>query len=319
MEPSQHDSSPLNILDDTPVYNGKAVSVIVDHVTIRYLTPSGDKRHLAQANPLRRTMSYLLGRQVRIPLYPVYNASIIAFDGDSIGIVGTNGAGKSTILRAVGGFERPYAGEVWATSQPAHLGVNAALITRLDAYRNAYLGLLAQGLSPEEAKDLVPKIIEYAGIGSAAHRAINTYSWGMNARLRFAVATAVHPKILIVDEALGGGDAAFTQKSRQTIDEILEDAGTIFTVSHNINEIKRTCNRVVWINKGHIIADGDVNEITAAYTQWIKYLAGKPDEANAVLLDYARSYEPPKFETVFEKRSRPADTSTTPEETRAKA
>lgn len=245
-------------------------------------------------------MAKTLGRKVRIPIYPVKNVSFTTREGDAVGMIGENGAGKSTLLRIIGGFERSYEGDVWATNQPAHLGVNAALIPRLDAFRNARIGCLAQGMSPEQADEMVPRIIEYAGLGNAAHRAINTYSWGMNARLRFAIATMTHPKILIVDEALGGGDAAFAKKAKAELEAILEEAGTLFLVNHNMNEIKRTCNRVIWINKGRIIADGEVTPITDAYTQWMKYVGeGNMTEANAILLEHAKAFIPEEFEVSF--------------------
>lgn len=187
-------------------------SVVVDHVTVRYMTPTNSKKAQAQANIARRTIGKLLGRNVRVPIYPVRNVSFVAHDGESVGIIGENGAGKSTLLRVIGGFERPLDGQVYATSQPAHLGVNAALLIRLDAYKNAEIGCLAMGMSPEETQEAVPKIIEYSGLGNAAYRAVHTYSSGMRARLRFAISATVHPRILLVDEALGTGDATFQKK-----------------------------------------------------------------------------------------------------------
>lgn len=284
----------------------KHPSVVVDNVTVRYLTPSSSKEDRASAGFLRRVATKIAGRQVRIPVYPVKNVSFLAYNGDSIGLIGENGAGKSTLLRVIGGFERPLEGDVWASSQPAHLGVNAALIPRLNAYRNAKIGLLAQGLSPKEADERIPEIIEYAGLGRAAHRAINTYSWGMNARLRFAISTAVHPRILLIDEALGGGDAAFAKKAKKEIEKILDEAGTIFNVNHNIAEIRRTCNRAIWINKGHIIADGDVNEVTTNYTKWMQYLGdGKNDAADSLLLECAKNYTPIHLDVHTQKPSLP--------------
>lgn len=292
------DNFPWNSHKDTTT----EPSVVVDHVTVRYMTPTNSKKAHAEANIARRVVGKLLGRNVRVPIYPVRDVSFIAYDGESIGLLGENGAGKSTLLRVIGGFERPLDGQVYATSQPAHLGVNAALLIRLDAYKNAEIGCLAMGMSPEETKEAVPKIIEYAGLGNAAYRAVHTYSSGMRARLRFAISAAVHPRILLVDEALGTGDATFQKKSRNTIDKILSDAGTIFMVNHNVDAIKTMCNRALWIHKGHLIADDSPKQVAKDYAQWTGLVSsGKTQKANDFLLDMAKAFTPIDLQTDLNK------------------
>lgn len=287
-------------------------SVVVDHVTVRYRTPSNSRAAAKQVNIIRRTTAKVFGRRVRVPIYPVRDVSFRAYDGDAIALIGENGAGKSTLLRVIGGFERPLEGQVYATSQPAHLGVNAALLLHLDAYKNARIGCLAQGLTSEEADAAVPDIIKFSGLGSAAHRAVRTYSSGMHARLRFAINAVVHPRILLIDEALGTGDAVFAKKAKTVIDEILEDAGTIFMVSHSIPSLRQICNRGIWIHKGRIVTDTPFAESIKLYQQWTKLqTSGKTEKANAFLLDLMNSYEPDEF-TISSNRKKRAKVSTPP-------
>lgn len=281
------------------VADSQPLSVVADHVTVRYLTPSTSKKSAKEASIVRRVGARILGRKVRVPIYPVRDVSFRAYEGDSIAFIGANGAGKSTLLRVVGGFERPLDGQVYASSQPAHLGVNAALLLQLDAYKNARIGCLAQGLSSEEADAAVPEIIEFAALGTAAHRAVRTYSSGMHARLRFAISAAVHPHILLIDEALGTGDAVFAKKSQKAIEEILSDAGTIFMVSHDMNSLKRVCNRSIWIHKGRIMMDDDIDTVAKQYTTWSGLMSdGKKEKANTMLLDVANAYRPDNFTVV---------------------
>lgn len=287
-------------------------SVVVDHVTVRYMTPSNSRTAAKQVNIIRRATAKVFGRRVRVPIYPVRDVSFRTYDGDAIALIGENGAGKSTLLRVIGGFERPLEGQVYATSQPAHLGVNAALLLHLDAYKNARIGCLAQGLTSEEADAAVPDIIKFSGLGSAAHRAVRTYSSGMHARLRFAINAVVHPRILLIDEALGTGDAVFAKKTKTVIDEILADAGTIFMVSHSIPSLRQICNRGIWIHKGRIVTDGSFAESIKLYQQWTKLqTAGKTEKANAFLLDLMNSYEPDEFTISSNKKNR-TKTSTSP-------
>lgn len=275
----------------------RSPTVVVDHVTVRYLTPTSSPELERQASVPRRAAARILGRRVRVPVYPVRDVSFRTYNGDAIALMGANGAGKSTLLRVVGGFERPLDGQVYAVSQPAHLGVNAAMLMNLNAYKNARIGALAQGLSSKEADAVVPKIVEFSELGSAAHRAIKTYSTGMRARLRFSINAVVHPHILLIDEALGTGDAVFAKKAKTAIDGILSDAGTIFMVSHSLAALARICNRAIWIHKGRLVMDSSFADVRKEYTAWTKlHTDGKVEKANEFLLDLMNSFQPDAFE-----------------------
>lgn len=259
-------------------------SVIIDHVTVRYMTPSQSDEARREASLGQKVMARMLGRNVRVPIYPVRDVSFVAYRGENIGILGENGAGKSTLLRIIGGFEMPYRGQVYASDQPALLGVNAALIPDLTGRRNTRLGCLAMGLTPQHTDVLIPQILTFSGIGSAADRAMKTYSSGMQARLRFAISAAIRPEILLIDEALGTGDAAFTARANAAMAKTRETAGTVFTVSHAAQTIEETCTRALWLHHGSLIGDGPAPEIARAYRWWAWNKSQGEDKVAAELL-----------------------------------
>lgn len=195
----------------------------------------------------------------------VRGVSFTAHHGESIGIIGTNGSGKSTLLKAMAGLLAPSEGEVYVSGIPSLLGVSAVLMADLTGERNVMIGGLALGLSKAEVQDRFQEIADFADIGEAIYLPMKTYSAGMGARLRFAISTAATPDVLMIDEALATGDAAFRERSRLRIDEIRQEAGTVFVVAHSLASIKSMCSRVIWMDKGIIKMDGDPETVTAAY------------------------------------------------------
>jgi len=192
----------------------------------------------------------------------------VTFDvhvGESVGVVGPNGSGKTTMLQATTGLLPVSAGEIRVRSVPAFLGVQAVLRNQLTGRRNIEIGLLAQGLDWAAVEDLLPSVVEFTGLGDAIDMRMETYSSGMRARLHFAVATATSPEILLIDEALAVGDRAFREKSAQRLDEHRANAGTVLLVSHNLAEIRRSCERVIWLQAGLVMADGPTDEVLVAY------------------------------------------------------
>jgi teichoic acid transport system ATP-binding protein len=147
------------------------------------------------------------------------------------------------------------------------LGVNAALMNDLTGERNVVLGCLAMGMSPADIEELYDDIVDFSGIGDFIDLPMATYSSGMQARLRFAIASAKAHDILLVDEALATGDAEFRVKSEQKIKDLRDQAGTVFLVSHSLEVVLDTCNRAIWLDKGAMIMDGDAKEVVDAYTQ----------------------------------------------------
>ncbi len=191
--------------------------------------------------------------------------SFTAYENDSIGIIGSNGSGKSTLMRAITGLTPASRGAVYASTRPSMLGVGAALIRELSGERNVMLGGLAMGFTKAEIEERYDEIVDFAGIRKFIHLPMRTYSSGMTARLKFAIATIRNHEILIVDEALAVGDRRFRKRSEERIREIRDNAGTVFLVSHSMQSIRDTCTRAIWIEKGELIMDGDVNEVIEAY------------------------------------------------------
>lgn len=222
--------------------------------------------------------------------------SFVAERGQSIGIIGKNGSGKSTLLNMVAGHEKPTTGEIWVGEQPALLSVSAALQPHLSGMQNIRLGLLASGLTPTQVKEIQFDVAKWAEIGAAIDRPLKTYSSGMGARLRFAIATAVRPDILLVDEALSTGDSAFKAKAESRMAEFLDDASTVFIVSHAAATIRKNCTRALWIHDGELIADGAARAVSGLYAKWSKALSDKDNKlANQLIRRARRQYEAPSI------------------------
>jgi teichoic acid transport system ATP-binding protein len=200
--------------------------------------------------------------------------SFIAYRGDAIGVIGRNGSGKSTLLRAIAGLLPPEEGNVYTAGEASLLGVNAALLDDLTGERNVILGCLAMGMSKQEAKDKYPSIVEFSGVGDFIDLPMKTYSSGMGSRLRFAIAASKSQDVLLIDEALATGDAEFRVKSHARISELRQDAGTVFLVAHNLEEVEMTCNRVIWMERGKIVKQGD--DVISIIDEYIAASGGAP-------------------------------------------
>jgi teichoic acid transport system ATP-binding protein len=205
-------------------------------------------------------------------IHAVKGVTFTAHQGEAIGLIGSNGSGKSTLLRAIAGLLPVESGAVFTAGQPSLLGANAALMNDLSGEENVVLGLLAMGMGRQEARERVPEIVEFSGInerGNFSELPMNTYSSGMAARLRFAIAAAKMHDVLLVDEALATGDARFRKRSEQRVRELLGGAGTVFLVSHAVQTIVDTCVRSIWLESGVIRMDGPTSEVVAAYEEYM--------------------------------------------------
>lgn len=185
--------------------------------------------------------------------------------GESVGVVGPNGSGKTTLLQAMTGVLPLTGGDLLVRSLPTFLGVKAALRPRMTGRANILIGLLAQGLRRNEAEEMLSEVTAFADLGSAIDRPMETYSSGMRARLHFAISTALAPEILLIDEALAVGDRAFRERSAQRLDDHRSSAGTVLLVSHNLAEIRRSCERTIWLQDGRIVSDGPTDEVLQTY------------------------------------------------------
>ncbi len=217
---------------------------------------------------LSSTTRSLLGRfrqRRTVDVHALKGISVDFLTGQAIGIIGSNGSGKSTLLRTIAGLQPKSAGSVHVRGEAHLLGVNAALKSELSGYRNVMLGGLAMGLSQDDIRSKMDELVEFSGLGDAMGRPMRTYSSGMRARLTFSIATLRTPEILLIDEALAVGDRAFRAKSLERIRQIQRDANSVVMVTHNLNEIRETCTRVLWLDQGRLVADGDVETVLESY------------------------------------------------------
>lgn len=229
-------------------------TIIAENVQVRYTVNTNDPG--SKATGVRRLTNKLVGRQGQTTVRALRGVNFVAREGEMVGIVGANGSGKSTFLRNVAGVEQPDRGRILVRYQPLLLGVSAALQPALSGSENVRLGCLAMGLSPEEAEDAFDYVVELSALGAAIHRPMGTYSSGMGARLRFAIALAARPKIMLIDEALSTGDATFAERSERAMDELLAEAGTVLLVNHAAKVIQELCTRAVWMHRGEILMNG---------------------------------------------------------------
>ncbi|WP_246246551.1 ABC transporter ATP-binding protein [Isoptericola sediminis] len=260
-------------------------TVAVQDVHVRYRVPSTDAAERRRgANFVKRVGRTVFGNDPKVLVRALSGISFVAKSGEQIGLVGQNGSGKSTLLRIIAGLENPAKGRVLAESTPVLIGVNAALVPELSGEQNIRLGCLAMGLTPEQAEEAVPDVTQLAGLGKSIYLPMKTYSSGMGARLRFAIATAANPHILLIDEALATGDAAFRERSEARMQRLRQGAGTVFLVSHAAQTIEETCTRAIWLNHGRLVLDGPAQDVALRYRKWAWAVAKeKPEEAKQII------------------------------------
>lgn len=252
-----------------PSMSSQAPSVVCSHIDIVYRVygVGKDEEAADEGHALRR----LLTRSTRAvgvrEVHAVRDVSFVAYPGESIGIIGRNGSGKSTLLRSIAGLVPPTRGDIWISGKAALLGVGSMLMADLTGRENVEIGMQALGLTPREVHARMDEVIEFADIGSFIDMPMNAYSSGMAARLRFAISTAVVPDVLVVDEALATGDAQFRERATERIELIRRQAGTVFVVSHSRRTISKMCNRVLWMDQGRLLADGDVGPVYEFYNR----------------------------------------------------
>lgn len=186
--------------------------------------------------------------------------------GESWGIVGNNGSGKSTLLKLICGILKPYTGSVEVRGNIAPLiELGAGFDSELTARENIYLNGALLGHKKVFMEQHFDEIIEFSELQDFIDVPLKNFSSGMAARLGFAIATIVKPDILIVDEVLAVGDAAFQEKCKKRMEEMLSHGTTLLFVSHSIKQVKELCNNVIWIDKGIVKACGKAEEVIPLY------------------------------------------------------
>ena len=186
--------------------------------------------------------------------------------GESVGIVGRNGAGKSTILSLIAGVIKPSEGIVTISERVSPLlELGGGFHHDLTGEENAMLNSVLMGLSRCQAKARVGAILEFAELGEFAHQPIRTYSSGMLARLGFSVISQIEPRLLLIDEVLAVGDDGFRKKCYELIESFRRAGVTIVFVSHDADEVERLCDRAIWIDAQSVHADGEAARVLKRY------------------------------------------------------
>lgn len=188
--------------------------------------------------------------------------------GDRLGILGLNGAGKSTLMKVIAGVYKPTKGEVIRHGKIAPLiELGAGFDMQYTGSENIFLYGSVLGYSKAFLKEKYDEIVEFSELGDFMNVPMKNYSSGMKSRLGFAIATVVSPEILILDEVLSVGDAKFRKKSEAKIMSMFDEGVTVLFVSHSVAQVERLCNKAILLEKGKIIAQGDVFDVTAVYRE----------------------------------------------------
>lgn len=242
------------------------VVVEAKNVSVKYMT--GDLRNIGLKEFV---MKKLTGTYRAESFIAVSGVSFVINQGDMLGIVGTNGAGKSTLLKVITQIMRPSTGYVKVNGRiAALLELASGFDGDLDIKENAYLRGAMLGYTRKFMDEKYPEILKFSELEKFEHRPFKQLSSGMKSRIAFSIASMVNPEILILDEVLSVGDGAFREKSEAKMKEIIKNGKATILVSHSIPQVRRLCNKVLWLDHGKQIAFGDAAEICDRYEQFLK-------------------------------------------------
>lgn len=202
----------------------------------------------------------------------VKNVSFNVDKGEIVGVVGKNGSGKSTILRAIAGIFRPDKGCIDLNGhRVSMMSIGVGFVPDLTGRENIMISGLLLGFSSKFVKEKTDEIIEFSELGHFIDKPVRTYSSGMHSKLSFAITAMMDPDIMLVDEVLSVGDARFRKKSSQKMKElILDNERTVLIVSHDLNTLRNMCNKVIWMHEGEIVRCGNTEEVIEEYSEFMK-------------------------------------------------
>ena len=244
----------------------KPVMIDVDHVTIRFNLSNQKVDNIKEY-----FVKLVKGELMFQEFLAVNDVSFQVRQGEAWGLIGTNGSGKSTMLKTISGILKPYKGSVTVNGSVAPLiELGAGFDPELSARENIFLNGCVLGHSEKFMREHFDEIVDFAEIHKFLDSPLQNYSSGMRARLGFSVATMVKPDILIVDEILSVGDYKFRRKCEARMKELLSGGTTLLYVSHSIDEVKRLCDHALWIDKGVARMQGEAKEVCDAYMEVMK-------------------------------------------------
>lgn len=214
------------------------------------------------------------------PFYALQDVSFEIAPGETVALAGLNGSGKTTLLRIVAGISDPTSGSVEVRGNYVSLiGLGAGFIPTLSGRKNIYLNAAMHGVKIPRVDELLDDIIEFSELGDFIDLPTNRYSSGMLARLGFSIAIHILPELVLIDEVLAVGDAAFQQKCIERIKEVFSGNRTLLLVSHSESMIRELCRRTIWVHAGRLVQDGPTAEVLPAYSEFIHQKQGEQAES----------------------------------------
>ena len=246
-------------------------SLILDNVIVDFPIYGAQKSFRSALRAATGGLIRREGADRRITVRALEHFSLTVKHGDRLGIIGHNGAGKSTLLRVCAGVYEPSEGRVHIEGKVSPLfNASPGLDPDDTGYENIITCGLFLGMTREEIAHKTPDIEAFSELGDYLSLPVRTYSTGMLTRLGFAIATAINPEILILDEGLGAGDARFAEKAKERVDALIERASILILASHSDDLIKSLCNRAILLQSGRVITEGKVDEVIEAYRKMNK-------------------------------------------------
>ena len=240
----------------------KKLMIDVDHLTMEFKVTNDKIDTLKEF--IIRTIKRNKEKKEKIRILD--DISFKVYEGDKLGILGFNGAGKSTLLKVLSGIYEPTAGSISIYGKIAPLlELGAGFDNNYTGKNNIYLNGAFLSMDEKFINEKYDEIVAFSELGEFINYPVKNYSSGMKAKLGFSIATMVEPDILIVDEILSVGDIKFKKKSSEKINSMMKDGATVLLVSHSISQIKKICNKCIWLEDGKIVARGDVDEVCDAY------------------------------------------------------
>ena len=213
-----------------------------------------------------------------IDFYALKNITVKIKKGEIVGILGTNGSGKSTISSIIAGITSVDSGSVTINGEQSLISINTGLNTQLTGLENIKAKGALLGLSKQKIEDITQGVIEFAELGEFLYEPVKKYSSGMRSRLGFAISINLDPDIIIIDEALSVGDSTFANKCIKKMEEFKEKGKTIFFVSHSLSQVKSFCNKGLWIEGGELKIYDDIDIVSKEYTKYVKEIKSKTIE-----------------------------------------
>jgi len=252
-------------------------------ITVKNIT----KKYKLYNDTKERLLDLVTPKEYGEDFYALTDVSFEAEKGDVVGFIGINGSGKSTLSNIIAGIVPETSGTVEVNGETALIAVSAGLKGDLTGRDNIELKCLMLGFTREEIKELEPAIVEFSELGHFIDQPVKSYSSGMKSRLGFAISVNVDPEILIIDEALSVGDKAFAEKSLNKMKEFKELGKTMVFVSHSIGQMKKFCEKILWLEFGRVKDFGSVDEVIPKYERFLDEWQKMSKEEREIYKNYS--------------------------------